>query len=433
LSSSNSSIFKGFILVGFYLVLAKLAAAGKEMVVAWRYGISDTVDAYVFVFNLIQWPAAVIGGVLAGLIVPIAATLKITNPQGLRDLRAVSFGFIGLVGLCLAFLLWSTLPWLLNQPFIGLSSGQIAAANQMRSLVCTLPLSLLASLFAAWTLAANRHLNTLAELLPPLGILLAVLYVGGIMPLIIGTIIGLTIQVIMLGISLLWHGEIEFPSICFKSCERKLLLGSIGVMIVGQTLMSGVAIVDQFMAARLEPGSLATLGYANRIVGLFLALGSTLVARTVLPVFSTKYASGICYYHGFVMRWAWIALGGGAILAATGAASAGWLVKILFERGRFGYNDTAMVADAVRYGFLQLPFFLCSTVLVHALLGAHRRILLIPLGCLALVIKLVLLLFLLPMLGIKAILISSAAVYLATSFVMMIIIHRTGTTVGQTI
>jgi len=409
-------------LVGAYLLAAKLSAAAKEMAIAWRYGISETVDAYVFVFNLVQWPAAVIGGVLAGLLVPIAATLRTSDAKTLRNLRASSLGSTLLTGLSLTLLVWLVLPLLLEQRFLGLSSGQVAAAQKMHALVWTLPLSLLASLFAAWTLAANRHLNTLAEAIPPLVILLAVLLAGGIAPLVFGTVGGFLAQVLLLGMSLGWHGELDKPQLYLEPRYRNMLLGGLGVMIAGQGMMSTVALADQFLAARLEPGSLATLGYANRVLGLFLAVGSTVVARAVLPAFSAAHASGDAKYHSLVMRWAWIALGGGVLISFVGAFSAEWLVRLLFERGQFGSEDTGFVAEALRYGFLQLPFFLSSTILVHALLGAHRRALLVPLGGLALMTKLALAWWLLPILGLNGLFVSTAGVYLVTSLAMMWII-----------
>jgi putative peptidoglycan lipid II flippase len=423
LNSSLQTIWRGIALVGVYLLVVKLPAAAKEMAIAWRYGISETVDAYVFVFNVVQWPAVVIGGVLAGLLVPIAASLNVSDARTLRDLRSSSLGFVLLISLTFALLAWLILPSLLEQPFLGLTAGQIYAAQQMHALVWTLPLSLLASLFAAWTLAANRHLNTLAEAIPPLGILVAVLLAGGIAPLVFGTVAGLLAQVLLLGASLGWRGELEKPLLCLEPRYRNMLLAGLGVMIVGQGLMSTVSLADQFWAARLEPGSLATLGYANRVLGLFLALGSTVVARAVLPVFSAAHASGSARYHGLVRRWAWISLGGGVLLSAIGALSAEWSVRLLFERGRFSAEDSAAVAEALRYGFLQLPFFLSSTVLVHALLGAHRRALLVPLGALALMTKLILAWLLLPNYGLNGLFISTAGVYATTSFAMLLLIR----------
>ena len=55
-ASHDRRIATGFLWVAFFLLVSKLAGAAKEMAVAWRYGVSETVDAYVFVFNLVTWP-----------------------------------------------------------------------------------------------------------------------------------------------------------------------------------------------------------------------------------------------------------------------------------------------------------------------------------------------------------------------------------------
>ena len=60
-SSSHARILSGFLWVSLFLFLGKATGAAKEMAVAWRYGVSPIVDAYVFVFNLLAWP----GGIFA--------------------------------------------------------------------------------------------------------------------------------------------------------------------------------------------------------------------------------------------------------------------------------------------------------------------------------------------------------------------------------
>ena len=273
-------------------------------------------------------------------------------------------------------------------------------------------------------LADNRHLNTLAEALPPLGILFVVLLMGGITPLVFGTVLGLLFQVIFLGASLLSCRQLEKPLFHLENRYRNMLLGGAGVMILGQGLMSGVVLVDQFAAAGLVPGSLATLGYANRILGLFLTLGSIVVARAVLPIFSAAYVSSNKDYNSLALQWGWKALCFGVVTAGTSILSADWIVKTLFQRGEFGTAESNIVSSALRYGFVQLPFFLCSTVLVNALLAAHRRSLLIPLGGLALATKLGFVLFFLPKLGLKGLLLSTAGAYCITSLAMIILFKR---------
>ena len=51
----HKRIVTGMATVALYVVAAKLIAAGKEVLVAYRYGTSGVVDGYLFVFNLINW------------------------------------------------------------------------------------------------------------------------------------------------------------------------------------------------------------------------------------------------------------------------------------------------------------------------------------------------------------------------------------------
>ena len=61
------------------MLIAKFAGAAKEMAVAWRYGVSATVDAYVFVFNLINMPVSIWFSVLTVVLIPIIAKYRISD------------------------------------------------------------------------------------------------------------------------------------------------------------------------------------------------------------------------------------------------------------------------------------------------------------------------------------------------------------------
>ena len=45
--SHHRKIATGFVWVALFVFIGKLAGAAKEMAIAWRYGVSETVDAYV--------------------------------------------------------------------------------------------------------------------------------------------------------------------------------------------------------------------------------------------------------------------------------------------------------------------------------------------------------------------------------------------------
>ena len=75
-------------------------------------------------------------------------------------------------------------------------------------------------------------------------------------------------------------------------------------MLVGQMMATFIGIIDQFFAAHLDTGAIATISYANRILSLILGLGATAVSRATLPVFSRiKSQGGGRQLYGIAIFW----------------------------------------------------------------------------------------------------------------------------------
>ena len=55
--ADHHAIAQGMIWVALFVLLTSLARAAREMAIAYRYGVGAEVDAYLFVFNLVSWPA----------------------------------------------------------------------------------------------------------------------------------------------------------------------------------------------------------------------------------------------------------------------------------------------------------------------------------------------------------------------------------------
>ena len=73
-----------------------------------------------------------------------------------------------------------------------------------------------------------------------------------------------------------------------RSAEWRLLYGAILLMGLGHFLLTATIPIDQGFAARLGEGSVATLGFANRILTLFSGLATIVIARALLPVLSER-------------------------------------------------------------------------------------------------------------------------------------------------
>jgi peptidoglycan biosynthesis protein MviN/MurJ (putative lipid II flippase) len=425
LDPHHKSIARGILIVGTFVFLGKLAGAAKEMAVAWRYGVSDVVDAYLFVFNLSQWPVNVFGGILSVVLIPFAARLRREHPDNFWNFRAEITTATLLVGGVIGSLFFVAIPWLVTQPWIGLVPTQIAYARPMAlGLSLSVPLGILAQLLSTWTMAANRHINTFLEAGPAIAILCGVLIFGGSAPLIWGTVVGFAIQALLLWILLRNKGEIERPALSFHSMHWKAFMAGFGVMAIGQVLTTTTNLVDQFFAAHMEQGAIAILGYSNRILSLILALGATAIARSTLPIFSSLPSHLSREVTMIAWKWAQIMFIMGVILLVMGWIFSQNIIYLIFQRGEFSEENTKIVSEIFRYSLIQIPFYFSSIVLMYGILSQNRYKFAASLGGINLITKIISSYFLSSLYGLKGLMISSSFVYICSCIIITLILFK---------
>jgi putative peptidoglycan lipid II flippase len=420
-SSHDRRIMTGVFWVALFVSIGKLAGAAKEMAIAWRYGISDTVDAYVFVFNLVTWPIPVWFGLLAAVLVPLVSRMRYDPPEKLQRFRGEILSLTVLLGvgtLCLSYFL---LPWFLRSSLAGLSPGVSTIALEMAGpLSWILPLGAVVSLFSAWTMACGRHRNTLLESVPALVILCVLVLPPGSVPdpLVWGTIVGYALHLVTLAWPLYRSGELSAPVLGFKTPEWTPFWYGMRVLVLGYALMSLTTLIDQLFAAHLETGAIATLNYSNRILALVLSLGALAISRATLPVFSDAAARG--EIHRLASRWAnWLFVGGVGVLIVLWPL-AHRVVKLIFERGAFTAANTQQVAELLQLFLLQVPFYFYGLVLVAALTSRKDYLAVTISGIIGVLSRPLVNAILVPEMGIEGIAVSAAVGYAATSTYMAI-------------
>jgi putative peptidoglycan lipid II flippase len=425
--ADHQAIARGMAWVVLFVVVGKIAGAAKEMAVAWRYGVREEVDAYLFLFNLMTWPTGVWFSVLAAVLVPLAARLRREPSIEVPLFRAELFGFTLLLGVALAGLTWIGLPWLLTRSWMGLPATTAALAVEMVGpLTLLIPLGVLISLFSAWIMAAGHHANTLLESVPAWVILAALLAIpiGGAEPLVWGTVAGAVCHLASVAAVLKRRGEVEVPRFTRVSSQWPAFWQGFGLMLAGQSLMTSLGVVDQLFAASLGTGAIAGLGYANRILGLILSLGAMAVARATLPVFSQAYAQEGRQIHAVVTQWVRLLFMLGVAATLAGWWLAPWAVRLLFERGAFTAADTAVVAEVFRYGLAQLPFYCAALVLASCASSQGRYRLLFWSGAIAVGSKMISNAVLIPLLGIKGIALAWGVVYALNALFFLLTLRR---------
>ncbi len=418
--NDNRRIATSLVIVSFFVLCTKSVSALKEMAIAWRYGTNGVVDGYLFVFELISFPIAIFFYVLTLFLVPIISANAIET-QDKKRFSAELFGLFLLLGAIGYFITWLSVHTIINCGAAGLS-GQAhdTALAIIPGFALLIPIGLLVSLWSTWTMAHGGHRNTLYEGIPALVILAMVLIFAPASEVLLwGTIGGFAIQAVLLALPLARTGKIEVPQVSFTASFWPSFRHGFIILLAAQTLLSVGILSDQFFAARLSEGSIASLGYANRILWLVLGLGATAISRAVLPVFGSISEFNNQHRGQMVKRWVWITLLAGIIATVVGWMLAPWVVRELFQRGAFSASDSANVARLFRFNLLIVPFYLPFIVLVNDLVTQGRYATYAIFCGINLIIKITLLTVLVPAFGLIGIPLSSAFMF-SIAFVILL-------------
>lgn len=403
-----------------FLVLGKAAGALKEMAVAYRYGISDAVDAYQFTMTMTNWLPVTLVGTLSVVLIPVLVRLR-RAPAHERDRFVRELQGLALVmAVALAALTALAWPWVLRWLGGGLSA-QVAGMTRelLLAFVPASALLLVAGISAARLRAHERHVNTLLDSVPAVAILawvmLAAAPADDVGPLLWGTLVGYALQVAWLA----WlaaradGGLWGAPVLSLRSPHWSGLMAAAGVMLVGQVAMSFVGPLDQYAAASLGANANATLGYAARLLSLVLGIGAVSVGRAALPVLADVQSRGDgARARTVALKWSMLMVAAGVAAVVVGWLLAPWGVALLFERGAFTADNTAAVASVLRWGLLQLPFYFGVLILVQLLASQNRYRVMALIAVANFGLKAALTLLLAPRMGAEGIMLATSLMYL---------------------
>lgn len=378
LHHDHRRIAAGALRVAFFLLLGKAAGAFKEMAVAYRYGVSDTVDAYQFTMVMANWLPVTLVGALSVVLIPVLVNLRKHSQAERRLFLEQLLGWALSLGAVLALVIYAAWPWVLQMMGKGLSPSVQQMSQEL--LFAFAPAALLTvsiGVSAARLRARERHINTLLDSLPAFMILTMVLLAGaspGVGPLLWGTITGMFLQALLLFALACRADQLWLrPRLGCSAQQWPALLKAASVMLIGQVAMSFVGPIDQYTAASLGANANATLGYATRLISVVLAIGAASVGRAALPVLADIQSRGEqTRARALSLKWSMLMLLVGAVVMAVANVLAPWGVALVYERGAFTAENTQAVTHILRWGMVQMPFYFAVLILVQLLASQNR-------------------------------------------------------------
>src|SRR2546430_12623681 len=184
-----------------------------------------------------------------------------------------------------------------------------------------------------------------------------------IVSLAIGVLVGGAGQVVIQLPSLRRCGLLVLPAAEFRHPALARLVRLLLPAVFGLAAVQVMVFVNTLLASLLRPGSISYLYYADRVMEFPLGVFGIALASASLPVMARQAAAGetraLTETLGFSLRLALYAslpaIIGLVILRAP-------IVRVLFERGKFGPAETGATADALAWYAIGLVGFAGSRI-----------------------------------------------------------------------
>ena len=378
MSASEGQVVRALGGIASATLLSRLLGFVRDMVVARAFGAGPVTDAFFVAFRIPNILRRLLAeGALSTAMIPVftdyASTRK--RPELTRMLRAV-------LGLALLVLTVTAALGILGAPLIlkviapGFMSDPSQATLAVFLTQVMFPYLPLVGLAAMATGVLNSQSRFFAGAIGP-----AVLNVGmigavvlllhhvepPILSLAIGVLVGGVGQLLVQVPSLSALGLLVAPSTELRHPAIARITRLLLPAVFGLAAVQVMVFVNTLLASLLPLGSISYLYYADRVMEFPLGVFGIALASASLPVMSRQAAAqdhrALAATLSFALRLALYV----SVPATVGLVVLRTpIVRLLFERGRFGPVETSATAEALAWYALGLAGFAGSRIVAQA-------------------------------------------------------------------
>ena len=369
---TNQRLLNSALLVGSMTLVAKVAGATKELVVAYGFGTAPELGAFIFAAMFPAFLINVISGSLQVAFVPryLAVKAQSGSPQAVA--LAARFSMLTLMLMALVVLVVTPVCYLfLGRVASGFDEETLALCRMLMLLL--MPTAVVSGVAALWTSLLNAENNfrftALVPLVTPICIVLALAASSrpwAVETLVFGTAMGALLEALLLGHRVRALGFKTFgqPSLSNEADHR--ILGQFLPAAAANVLMAGSMLVEQSFAATVSAGDVAAYAFGTRLTVVVATVLVTTLSTVLLPHFSRlAVASGVASLRGALAP---VVLG--TLAVSVPAAGLFWLASgeitaLVFQRGNFDAADAALVSSIQAAHGLYIPLFALGMVAVR--------------------------------------------------------------------
>lgn len=359
--SINRRILSAAVIVAGLTAIVKLVGTIKELVVAWKFGTGDHLDAFYIGLLIPEFVINVVAGSFNTALIP--TYIRVREQEGItasqKLFSSATLWSVGVLTVTTGLIVGAA-PFYLPRLASGFSPEKLDLTFKL--LCVTAPIVMLTGIVTIWSAVLNAGERfALAALTPMLTPLLTIVLLQeakswGVFALAGGLVGGALLEITFLGLALRRQGISLRPRWYGFDQHLRQVANQYVPMIAGSFLMCSTGLVDQTMAATLPPGSVSALNYGNRVTALPITLITTALSTAVIPYFSKMIAKGEWLKLRSTLYRAIKLVSLTTIpIAVVLIVFSDTIVAMLFQRGSFTASDTQLVATIQLCYALQIP------------------------------------------------------------------------------
>lgn len=415
-------------LVGGTTFLISLIGFYKEMVIGSTFGLAEFLDTFTLAILIPTFIQNVFIGALKNIFIP-----NYISENDFPDHFQLLIVYIitGLVSICLLFILLFD-SYFLETLYSGHTSDYYSLISKQLYIVlpCLFLWGYNAFLSALLEINSNYFYTSIAPVFISLTTIICVVFFSsyfGNLVLAVGVLLGSILNFLYLLI-----GVLHYRLLKFNTLKRFGLTNNMWEMIkqlpakITSGMLTGInPFVDQIFAAQLIAGSVAALNYGNKIPAFTITIAMVALGNVLLPHFSklvkddlSKAYKELFYILKLIFVTASIAI---TILYFLSKP----IIILLFERGSFSAENTEMVFQIQQILLIQIPFFLCTLILVKFLTSINKNGFMAWASLVNLLVNLLLNYILIEHYQVYGLAISTTLVLVVSSFIYLFFTYKT--------
>lgn len=429
------AMLAGFFTVAGLTLLVRAAGFVKDAAVANHFGVAAALDGFLLAFGLHTFIAGMLASGIPSAMLPVHSELRHRVDEAAADRLAIQSALLHALSLVLSALVLI----LIAEPVVAIMGKGFAP--ETRELSRRLLLELTPFLFCYGMTAhlgmwlrgkKNFVIAAASPIFTPAAVIVFLFFAGKdvtIDALVYATNAGAALHLIVMMIatsrllperasgwwSTLRNWETDHRTV-FKSAGPYLLAG----LVMGATI-----VVDQAMAGWLAEGSVAVLSFSDKICGIVLALTAMAASEALFPFFADLVARQEWAKLRHQLKQTLLLVAVFSIpLTLLMSWQAPLIVRLLFERGEFGADDTQRVATVLRFAALQVPFYITGVLISRVVVSLQAKWVTLGLSIFSLALNISLNALLMQSMGVAGIALSTVFVYLFSALFMTVWVFR---------